>query len=132
MPQPEVFAHVEKVARDECAKWQSRLGLDHWEIEHTFLDAVRDPDDAGDTTCAECKPQWQYLQAEIVWYLPHLVQCDDDKIDRNSLHEQCHILLAPEQANLKPSESDRMELSTQMTARALWLAWSVDRDRLAA
>lgn len=117
------YGHVEDYLRERCAVWLYRLGLDHWKVTLTFLDCTRDPDDNSDQSVAECKPQWQYMRAEIIWYLPILAACDDEKLDWDSLHECVHILLAAEQANLKTSEAERMELSTEYTTRALWKAW---------
>lgn len=118
------YSHVEAIVRERCGVWLQRLGLDHWKVTLTFLDCTRDPDDSSDQSVAECKPQWQYMRADITWYLPILAGCDDERLDWDSLHEVVHILLAAEQANLKTSEAERMELSTEYTTRALWSAWN--------
>lgn len=116
------YDHIESLVTADMLKWQYRLGLDNWILTTTFVATERFSDD-DELTPAECKPAWQYLRAELLFFLPILVTYGDTAIDRLVLHEQCHVLLAAEQANLKPSESDRMELSTEMTARALWVAW---------
>lgn len=123
--------------------WVERIGLTHFEIRHAFLDSY---DGAGSTddfhTTAVCETRWQYMQAKIKWYLPSAVRHDDEQLERTLVHELCHVLLSPEQTLLDvklekavdgvPAEDaddlqdryfERLELSTEMTARALLRAW---------
>lgn len=127
------YQRVEGKVRKLAATWQERLGLDHWEIEHVFFDAYEADDRQDDyKTTAITEARWQYLQAKIKWYFPSMLRHSDEVIEKILVHELCHVLLAPEQSLLEPkvaSQADRyselLELSTEMTTRALCLAWGV-------
>jgi hypothetical protein len=124
--------------------WQERMGLAHFEIEHVFLDSLDgEPGDGSDFhTTAVCEVRWQYLEAKIKWYLPSAVRHDPERLEETLVHELCHVLLAPEQSlldvkldQLARDESgsdtealidqffERLELSTEMVARALFRVW---------
>lgn len=105
--------------------WQRRIGLSHFSIRHSFVDAFFGDEDAGDVkTTAVTNVRWQYLEARIVWYLPSAVRHEDEYLERTLVHELCHVLLSPEQADIPGKHSEKLELSTEMVARALWIAWS--------
>lgn len=137
------YERVEDLVLSASPVWQSRLGLDHFEIEHVFLDSFmgEDPDDDFKIT-AVCECRWNYLEAKIKWYLPSAVRHDDQKLEETLVHELCHVLLSAEQgvvANLDFGDDDELtdddrdaleeadhalvELTTEMVARAFWRAW---------
>lgn len=99
--------------------WQQRLGLSHYLIEIVYLDAYRDPEDTADVTPAECVAQWAGLRALIKVYLPMVAGYTASKLEHLMVHELSHVLLAPEQDMLKPSQAGQMELATESVARAL-------------
>jgi hypothetical protein len=120
---PSGYPQLEEHVLACCEKWQLLLSLSDWDVRCSFHDGNHADDDEGPATVAECKPLWQHLRADIEWYLPTVATLADDQIDQRALHEMVHVLLSAEQANMKPSEADRMELSTEMVTRALWKAW---------
>ena len=90
-----ITKHIDKLA----PIWQDRLGLNHWEINHTYIDSYYDDDSQDDyKVSAITESRWQYLQAKIKWYLPSISRHDNEEIEKILVHELCHVLLAPEQA----------------------------------
>lgn len=117
--------------------WQTRMGLEHFEVRHVFVDRLYD-DEPVVTAITECR--WQYLTADITWYLPSVARCTDERLEAILVHEYAHILLAPEQEvldqilerervtkgledhewlALQDAYAKVMELSTEMCARAV-------------
>lgn len=140
-PTDRVSAFITKKA----ALWQTRMGLDHWEIDHVFLDTFYGDDGDEDfKVTAITESRWQYMQAKIKWYMPSAVRHDDDELEKVLVHELCHVLLAPEQAlvDTKTHHSvsssqftgfeadalwernyENLELATEMTTRAVMAGW---------
>lgn len=125
--------------------WQSRMGLDHWEINHVFIDSFYDDESGEDfKVTAITESRWQYMQGKIKWYIPSAVRHADDELEKILVHELCHILLAPEQALVDTSTQnnitlgqyidseanalwernyEHLELATELTARAIMAGW---------
>lgn len=125
--------------------WQTRLGLDHWDIQHTHIDTYFGDDSGQDhKVTATTHAQWQYMDANIKWYLPSAVRHNDETLEKILIHELVHVLLAPEQTLIDTeithssshgqySETqtnalvernyEHIELSTEMVTKALWNAW---------
>lgn len=134
---------VVKLVQKLAPVWQTRMGLDHWDIEHIFLDSYFGEEGHDDyKVTAITESRWQYLQAKIKWYLPSAVRHDDEVIEKVLVHELVHVLLAPEQAlvdtaiaqnsaTLNSSETDALteryyehiELATEMTTKAILNGW---------
>lgn len=136
---------VETYIRKIASKWQTRMGLNHWEIEHVFLDSFYGDDSPEDfKVTAITESRWQYMQARIKWYTPSAVRHGDEELEKILVHELCHVLLAPEQCLVDTktshdvahsqylgSEADalwernyeHLELSTEMAARAIMAGW---------
>lgn len=140
-PNQRVTKHINKLA----PIWQKRLGLDHWDIQHTHIDTYYGDDNGQDhKVTATTHAQWQYMDANIKWYLPSAVRHDNETLEKILVHELVHVLLAPEQALIDTeithssthgqySETqtnalvernyEHIELSTEMVTKALWNAW---------
>lgn len=142
-------ANVEKVIRKNARRWQKRLGLGHWTIEHVFLDSFFGDDGEEDfkvTATTECR--WQYFQGKIKWYLPSAVRHTDDHLERTLVHELVHCLLAVEQVlvdyrlnadyeagmmtgdeytAVQERNSEHLEMATEAVTKALWAGWEPDR-----
>ena len=125
--------------------WQTRMGLDHWHIEHVFLDSYHGDDGEEDfKVTAITESRWQYMQARVKWYLPSAARHDNDELEKVLVHELSHVLLAPEQAlidtkthhdvsnvSLLATEADalwernyeHLELATEMVTRAVMAGW---------
>jgi hypothetical protein len=131
------YKAVRTLVETEGPVWQERLGLSHWEIEHTFLDSFFGDDGEEDfKVTAVCESRWNYLQAKIKWYLPSAVRWSEDVLRGTLVHELCHVLLSAEQSvvdtlqSLDTAEavaaaevaSEKLELSTEMCSRALLVA----------
>jgi len=123
--------------------WQTRLGLNHWDIQHTYLDTYYDPEEHKVT--ATTHAQWQYMDANIKWYLPSAVRHNNETIEKILVHELVHVLLSPEQSlvdteivhssshgqynetqtnALVERNYEHIELSTEMVTKALLNAWT--------
>jgi hypothetical protein len=125
--------------------WQRRMGLDHWEIEHVFLDSFYDDTTGEDfKVVAITESRWQYMQARIKWYLPSAVRHGNAELEKVLVHELCHVLLAPEQALIDTKTNndiyhshalgpdadalwernyEHLELATEMTTKAIMAGW---------
>lgn len=122
--------------------WQTRLGLTHWDIQHTYLDTYYDTDEHKVT--ATTHAQWQYMDANINWYLPSAVRHNDETLEKILIHELVHVLLSPEQTlvdteivhgsshgqynetqtnALVERNYEHIELSTEMVTKAIWNAY---------
>jgi hypothetical protein len=128
-----------------ASKWQRRMGLMHWDIEHVFIDSYYDDSSGEDfKVTAITESRWQYMQARIKWYLPSAVRHNNEELEKVLVHELCHVLLAPEQAlidtkttnDLYHSHSlgsdadalwernyEHLELATEMTTKAIMAGW---------
>jgi hypothetical protein len=121
--------------------WQTRLCLNHWDIEHVYIDNYYGDDTGEDNkVTATTHAQWQYLDAKIKWYLPSAVRHDDETLEKILVHELAHVLLAPEQTlidteiihssahgNYSETQTnalvernyEHIELSTEMVTKAI-------------
>lgn len=138
------FQWIEDQISKQTKVWEERMVLQHWEIEHAFLDSYFGDDGEEDfkiTATTESRPD--YWQAKIKWYLPSAVRHDSTHIEKTLVHELCHVLLSPEQvlidARLDLSTSDgvangefemlqtmfygRLESATEAVTKALWKAY---------
>jgi hypothetical protein len=136
---------VISVINQNAPKWQRRMGLMHWDIEHVFIDSYYDDSSGEDfKVTAITESRWQYMQARIKWYLPSAVRHDNDVLEKVLVHELCHVLLAPEQALIDTKTNDdvyhshyigpdadalwernyeHLELSTEMVTKAIMAGW---------
>lgn len=136
---------VTKLITKLAPTWQTRLGLDHWDIQHTHIDTYFGDDNGQDhKVTATTHAQWQYMDANIKWYLPSAVRHDDETLEKILVHELVHVLLAPEQTlvdteivhgsshgqynetqtnALVERNYEHIELSTEMVTKALLTAW---------
>lgn len=96
--------------------WQARMGLNHIEITHHYLDATSDmmlgsrpKNRPGIVRCgyqsgggeaqytAFVETRWNYQMADVYFILPSVLQWTDERMDQVLVHEYSHILCAPEQ-----------------------------------
>lgn len=139
------YDRIEGAIKKMAPKWQKRLGLDHWEIRHVFIDSFDDDQSSDDyKTTAITETRWQYLQAKIKWFLPSAARHSDLELEKVLVHELVHVLLAPEQQlvdtaidhstathpytasdhdALSARNYELLELSTESVTRALLTAW---------
>jgi hypothetical protein len=132
------WAKVESLVRRKSPGWQHRLCIDHFEIEHVFLDSYFGDDGEEDfkvTAVTECRPQ--YMQAKIKWFMPSAVRHDLETIESVLIHELAHVVLAPEQNILNEIRSSdlpagekiadlysyQVEHCTELVARAIEAAY---------
>jgi hypothetical protein len=98
-------------------KWFKTLGLGWFLVD---MEWSREHD--GEVA-ARTSSSWQYKDATITWFLPHLVNQSDDTVERTVVHEFCHILLSGLAQNQKDSNeslaSQVNEYTTELVASAL-------------
>lgn len=136
---------VISVINQNAPKWQRRMGLMHWDIEHVFIDSFYDDTTGEDfKVTAITESRWQYMQARIKWYLPSAVRHDNDVLEKVLVHELCHVLLAPEQSLIDTKTTndiyhshalgpdadalwernyEHLELATEMATKAIMAGW---------
>lgn len=114
------FSKQKKRVQKYIDKWFETMGLGWFKVKFEWS---REPDGevAGRTWS-----MWQYKQATITWFLPHLAECDDETIESTVVHEFCHILLsglAQNQDNLNDELTNQInEYTTEIVARAMMWA----------
>jgi len=136
---------VTKLINKLAPIWKKRLCLNHWDIQHTYLDNYFGDDNGQDhKVTATTHAQWQYMDANIKWYIPSAVRHDNQTLEKILVHELVHVLLSPEQSlvdtEITHSSShgqynetqtnalvernyEHIELSTEMVTKALLTAW---------
>ena len=96
--------------------WQARMGLDHIEIEHHYLDASSAllfgagvKNSPGTVRCAYgrgggqatftafVETRWNYQMADVYFMLPSVIQWEESRLEAVLVHEYAHILCAAEQ-----------------------------------
>jgi hypothetical protein len=73
--------------------WVPVVGLDQWaSVSITFS---YENHDEGKSILALTNSMWQYMRAEITFYLPAVITSglDDDGIEHVVVHELCHCLV---------------------------------------
>ena len=140
---PDPYQRVRETIVRLAPVWQDRMGLNHVEISHVFLDSQFGDGTSDDfLVTAVCETRWNYLQAKIKWFLPSAVRHPATTLEDTLVHELCHVLLAPEQALLEVKLEEirgqttgdeydrvqafmyeRMEMATELASRAILKAW---------
>ena len=70
--------------------------------------------------------RWMYHSYDIIFYLPALLEMDDEHLENVVIHELTHCLLAPLSCNVKYDDEghmrNTMEWNTELVARAVeWI-----------
>lgn len=69
-------------------KWYKPGGWGWWRTDFCFSDE-RQP--KNDDTCAETHADFKYSHATITFYVPTLVDKDDEELESILVHELCHL-----------------------------------------
>lgn len=74
--------------------WLEPLGLDRWRRVTFHYHAERwDEEAAGSSTGARACIMWEYIEADIHFYLPALLDQSDSELEYITVHEFCHALV---------------------------------------
>lgn len=98
-------------------KWFKAMGLGWFQVTMTWQ---RERDSDNPNTAARTISSWQYRNAEIIWFVPALVDNDDYFLEGIVVHEFTHILLSP--LLLVDAKEDlplQHEYATECVARAI-------------
>lgn len=99
------MSHESKRVRALAKKWSKRLGLWRWNIVIEMC-----PEECADAAqqnmmiFAECTPHWEYENATITFYVPHIKQLSDYELENVVIHEFMHCIL--DEAEIKYSKSE--------------------------
>jgi hypothetical protein len=76
-------------------RWVKPIGLGWWDIEgHYHRDDYPYPgEEAGRTSLAICRPNWSYMEADILFNMPALNGKSDKDLEHIVVHELMHIFL---------------------------------------
>jgi len=117
------YNEQKKRVRVYIKKWHHSLGLSWWRMKYSFMreQAERDNDDDKDwKTCARCIASPDYLNAEIIFYLPEIIDMPEEELEETVLHEMMHVFVSPMSVKEKNNEEER---TVTTLARALiWVA----------
>jgi hypothetical protein len=98
----------EKLVRQYIDYWIPVLGLDNWSrIDITCSPSTKPDQDGvlGETVCL-----WQYLEADLIFYLGEFIKNDpdDERIEYIILHELCHVIV--NEMNPYPQDSEERSI----------------------
>lgn len=86
-------AQIRRVS-DLADKWRDLLWLSHWRIIDHW-ERVHHKDDTEDIRkAAETSTQWEYMRADVTWYLPVIATLPEDEVGELVIHELLHIVIA--------------------------------------
>lgn len=118
----------------EAPWWQEKMGLDHIEITHHYLDASSSllfgsgsKNSPGTVRCAYLngtsytafvETRWNYQMADVYFMLPSVALWDEPRLQAILVHEYSHILCAAEQYLLE-FKIEEVASTTEMTTSDL-------------
>lgn len=73
-------------------KWRDLLWLNKYRLHNTW---VRGSKPESPNAGAQTDMRWEYLEADFTWYLPNLLNLNDEELEECVVHEFCHILISP-------------------------------------
>lgn len=98
--------------------WQNVLKLDHITLRLVYTDEV-----CTERTYAETTADWEYLQADIKFYLARVASGTDERLDEVIIHELVHVMMAPFAEEVSETFSNQkaknIELATENITRAI-------------
>jgi hypothetical protein len=97
-------------------KWFKTVGLGWYDVSFHWHRLPWE-DDSG--TAARTIWSWQYMSADIHWYLPVLKEESDTKVENVVVHEFSHVLTGAVAQTAPDDARHIMEYSTEVVARAL-------------
>lgn len=108
-------------------KWYKAMGLDWFHVDMAWERERREDRPA---TVAVTTTTWQYRNAYINWYMPAVVDNDDDFLENIVVHEFVHILVAPLMSVTDQEDlPNHHEYATECIARALvWVREAGEKD----
>lgn len=108
-------------------KWFNAMGLKWFRVDLVW-DRERDQDSPN--TAARTTTSWQYRHATVTWYMPTIVDNDDDFLEGIVVHEFVHILISPMAVVDKEADLPlQHEYATECLARAMqWVREAGRKD----
>lgn len=115
---------LKKNIRRIVKKWYEPLGLEWWTVDINYIyESPTSSAHPGAGVGASSRPQWEYKQASINFYLPELLGMNLESLENLIVHELVHTHLSIMQADMKPSQHDDyqklVELTTTLITEAL-------------
>lgn len=119
------YRRIVRVAQAAHKKWRAILGISDWAGRLHYVRGSMD----GDTSM-RCKPNYAYKWYNITIFAEYAANyygVDDEKIERDMLHELVHVLLVDSQDAIEGAYKSRparrlVERMTTEVADALWWA----------
>lgn len=101
-------------------RWVEPLGLNWWELSFRYVRVPGEKLDGGWQCIAETSVQWQYLHAIITFWMPVVVDEDDDELEESFVHELTHVLVQEmrETASDQSDEQKHVERVVETLSRA--------------
>lgn len=105
-------------------KWQGPMGLRAYKIQVIW---DRSYSRGGEAAFCDMS-RWHYHEFEITFFIPSLMDENDETVERTVVHELVHCLLAPISVNMRETDKNSeyrreiMEFSTEAVTKAL--QWS--------
>jgi hypothetical protein len=109
-------------------KWREPMGIGWFRVTFEWS-RLEDGE-----TAARTLSSWQYKNATITWFLPHLAKFTDDVVEQTVVHEFAHILLsglAQNQIHDDESMANQInEYTTEIVANAvMWAREAGQKDK---
>jgi len=105
-------------------KWHEALGLNWWRVTYVYSRESRDGtpvsyDNGNDwDIAATCECDSNYMTATITFFLPQLVNIEDEELEEIFLHECMHILINPMRHKNRSAEEERV--ATTLARSVIW------------
>lgn len=110
-------ARVEKFIEE----WSEPLGTRWWDMKYVW---ERTFHEQSPRCAAETHTTWQYIHAQIHWYLPEIKDLDDAEIEKIVVHEHTHVLISEMNHTGDRHAEDRIDheerVCSALTKAFLW------------
>lgn len=99
-------------------KWR-KAGFGWWNITYVWERSLKEDEIRKVTVPAQITEKWEYLNAEITFYLGSIETLTDDEVENAVVHEHAHLLVGSIR-NYDTDESRKMtEFSVTLITNAL-------------
>ena len=75
-------------------KWRDLLWLSHWRVIDHWERVCHKADTEDVRKTAETCTQWEYMRADVTWYLPVVAMLPDEEVEELVIHELLHMVVA--------------------------------------
>lgn len=76
-------------------KWKEHLFLNPWRFNPTYVrESGKDVAGRGSSIEAQCNARWEYLEADVKFFMHQIHGMSDRQLEELVIHELCHCIVA--------------------------------------